>query len=158
MKARGVKLLDAVSYLTGKNNPEETRQIKESAKEYVEFTPEFIEKVKEGNLAELQKVYRAHLSKNFDIIHRLAYELGNRQIAQARTTVEENSSDAPVYISLFLSITAIIVAIIIALAFSKFMVGTLEQAVKIANNIAKGDLSHEVKQTVQMSSAFYFTL
>ncbi|HAH71419.1 MAG TPA: hypothetical protein DCL74_07025 [Succinivibrionaceae bacterium] len=144
MKERGQRLLDVASKLNKALFPEDITAIVNASKEYVDNTPLFLEKVKAGNLEELQQVYRSYLSKNFDIVHRVAYGLGGKLIKNATGAVESINDATPIYISIIVTIISIAAAILITIRFSGYIVKSLAYAVKNANIIASGDLSKKI--------------
>ncbi|MGN0902280.1 MAG: hypothetical protein ACI4M9_03260, partial [Succinivibrio sp.] len=144
MKKRGEYLNEQCAKLNSDLYPTEVAQMREASKEYADYTDAFLQEVKKGDLASLQKVYRAHLSKNFDIVHRVSYGLDNSLIDKATQSVDSISSSKPIYICLALSIIAAAVALVLALKISSSIVRSLLNSVNEAYAIARGDLSHKI--------------
>ncbi len=143
----GQELLDAVSYLAGTNNPKATNDIKSNAAAYVKTIPEFIATVKSGDGVASEKIYKSKLSPCFDVVHSLSYTIGERQIRQAKQVVDENSSDGPLIITIVLSVIAVICATVIAMMFANSIVAIVHKAVKAAEEMAQGNLTHEIKHS-----------
>ncbi|MGN1281579.1 MAG: methyl-accepting chemotaxis protein [Succinivibrio sp.] len=144
MKEKGAILVEQCEKLKGDLYPDEVAQLKEASREYVAYTDSFLSEVKKGDLASIQRVYRSYLSKNFDIVHRVAYGLDNSLIERATVSVDSIASATPIFISLAISLVALCVAAGLALRISSSFVKSLLSSVDEANNIASGDLSREI--------------
>ncbi|SFS75745.1 methyl-accepting chemotaxis protein [Succinivibrio dextrinosolvens] len=143
----GSELLAATGQLAGTNNPKETNDIKSNAATYVQTIPQFLSTVRKGEQEAAEAIYKDVLSSCYDVVQSLSYTIGERQIKQAKNVVAENDSEGPLIFTIALSVIAVIAATVIALMFANSIVSILSKAVTAAEEIAQGNLTHEIKHS-----------
>lgn len=145
----GSELLAATGQLAGTNNPKETNDIKSNAATYAKTIPSFIAQVKKGEHEAAEATYKDILAPSYDVIQSLSYTIGERQIKQAKNVVAENDSEAPLIFTIVLSVIAVIAATVIAMLFANSIVNVLKKAVGAAEEMAQGNLTHEIHHSRQ---------
>ena len=143
----GSELLDATGQLAGTNNPKETNDIKANSARYVQNIPLFLAAVGNGEQEKAESIYKDVLSSCYDVVQSLSYKIGERQIKQAKDVVAANDSEGPLIFTIVLSVIAVIAAAVIALMFANSIVAILTKAVNAAEEMAQGNLTHEIKHS-----------
>ena len=125
--------------------PKEITQIQEKSKEFVEAIPGFYEVLKNGSDDEITLYFKHNLTSNYIAVSRVSYALGSHIIDKSTAELNEIADDTPLYVSIIITLIAIVVAIGIAMKFSAYIVNSLNYAVKHTSIIAQGNLAEKLE-------------
>jgi len=125
--------------------PKEITQIQEKSKEFVEAIPGFYEVLKKGSDDEITLYFKHNLTSNYIAVSRVSYALGSHIIDKSTAELNEIADDTPLYVSIIITLIAIVVAIGIAMKFSAYIVNSLNYAVKHTSIIAQGNLAEKLE-------------
>ena len=146
LKQRMSKLQEVTDFIdkTDTNNRNNVDPIAASVKEYIKVVnEEFLPTLKGINAPMAPIVYEKNLFKVGEKVKKHTLAITKHQIEQTTGRVDTIASTTPILIILVVSIAAVIIAVTIALLFSRSIVSALKQAVGAADKIASGDLTHE---------------
>jgi len=148
MNDRIEKAKETAESLRGRTNPEQTAIIKNSmAAYYTAYHTEFLPVVKQGDLLSSQEVFSKKIRPHKQAIDKAADSIIDQLVGNAVAQIEENTSYAPIYGIIAMSVTALILAVVIAWIVSNYTVNNLKQALEASMAIAKGDLTKAVSST-----------
>ena len=137
--------LATANKLRGELYPKEVAQIKETSKQLVDAIPGFYEVVKKGSDEEITLYFKHNITSNYISLNRISYHLGGILIDKATAAVYEIADDTPLYVSIIITLIAIVVAVVIAMKFSAYIVNSLNYAVKHTSLIAQGNLAEKLE-------------
>ena len=148
IRAASQKLIEVTSVLKGQSDPQATADMKEGAKIYAEHqTTDFLAALKAKDGDKIREIYDVWLAPNFDRVTHAADKVSSKQIALAKAEVDSIASTTPIIVILVTACIAIAIAMIIALMLSNSIINALKVAMKGADEIASGDLTHVIKPT-----------
>lgn len=148
LKKRMDYLQEVTDYVdrTDTKNRSNVESIVSGVKEYIkEVNDDFLPTLKGINAPMAPIMYEKELFPVGDKVKLNTLAITKNQIEQTNVQVDTIASTTPIFIILAVSISAVVVAISIALIFSKGIVSVVNQAVGAADRIANGDLTHETK-------------
>lgn len=129
---------------TDTNNRSNVDPIAEGVKAYIkEVKEEFLPTMKGINAPMAPIIYEKNLFPVGDKVKQHSLAITKHQIEQTTGRVDTIASSTPILIIMVVSVSAVVIAALIALLFSRSIVSVLNQAVGAADKIASGDLTHE---------------
>ena len=146
LKRRMAVLQEVTDFIdkTDTNNRKDVDPIAENVKQYIKVVnEEFLPTLKGINAPMAPILYEKSLFRVGEKVKNHTLAITRHQIEQTTGRVDTIASTTPILIILIVSISAIIIAVSIALLFSRSIVSALKQAVGAADKIASGDLTHE---------------
>lgn len=144
LKERMLTLRENTDYVdrTDTNNRNNVDPIVDGVNKYIkEVNEEFLPTLKGINAPMAPIIYEKKLFKVGESIKQHALAITKHQIEQTTDRVDTIASTTPIFIILVVSVSAVFIATLIALIFSKNIVYALRQAVGAADKIASGDLT-----------------
>ena len=139
------ELKEATDALSTARYPKEIGAMKEAAATILAQAPTvYLDALKAGDSQALSDTYNNIFSDCVDTMSANAMKVSKYQLNLALEELYKESSRTPIYIIMGSATAAIVIAIAIAMLFSNAILRALNEAVKGAETIAKGDLTKPI--------------
>ncbi len=131
--------IDAIGY------PKETAVIKDNWNGYKQDLNVFIEVLRNGKVEQAQQIYADNLIEHSDPMIVAADDVLVKIMETVQTGVSVLTSKAPMVLTFTVAVIGIALAVILAYLLSRMIVTCLKRTIKLANYLASGDLSRQIR-------------
>ncbi|MBQ9273464.1 MAG: methyl-accepting chemotaxis protein [Succinivibrio sp.] len=139
---------DKANALLARTDPTKVKLVKDGAQRYAsDFSSSFLPALRNRDQEAAVESFRNFLFPNSDEMSLALTGLVEAQVHTATEAVERNTSNVPIYATLALSTTALILAVYIAWIVTNYTLQNLKVAVKSSSAIAQGDLTQKLRSS-----------